>query len=325
MSNYLLLVLLGLLLYVSYLVVKPFLSYLLFSVVLVIMFYPAYTWLAKKMKKARVASLITVLLLIALLVVPTILLGVKLVKSAPAAYESLIAGIDAERAEGFILSITGQEADVATWLRDSARHFRQYVLANAAYVFTGMTAAVVGLFMMFFVMYHLFTQGPEIISRLKDVVPLTPKQQTMVVEEVDQVVHGVIEGQILFGVAQGILGGLLFWALGIPNALFWGFVMAVLSVIPFVGSFLVWIPTAVWLLATGQTGVGLLMIIGGVVISGLDNVVRPYVVGRYAEMNPALVLVGVLGGLAAFGFIGFVVGPLVLALLVGMMRVYKEA
>ena len=126
--------------------------------------------------------------------------------------------------------------------------------------------------------------------------------------------------------AQGLLGGLVFWILGLPSPIFWGVIIGLLAFLPVVGPWLVWIPAAVGLILNGQTGRGIaLMVLGFVVISGADNVLRPVLIAGRSQLNGLLVLVSVLGGIQAFGFLGVVLGPLVVATAAGLLKGYRDS
>lgn len=325
-AKYALIAFLLLLGYFSFLVISPFFSYLLFSIVLVMLSYPAYEWVTKKIGgHKRVASVLFVSLLIVLIVLPAIGFGMLLLDQAPSAYESFVEGIDVSGLQGFAELVMGPEVDLEDLVANSTADFRNYVVSSAPRFLSSAGEVMLGFFILFFVMYYLFAQGREIMEGIKKVSPLSAKHHEALLSNVNNVVRGVIEGQIVLGLIQGFLAGVVFWVLGVPNALFWGFITAIVSMLPVVGAFMVWLPIAGWLLLSGMIWQGVtLIILGGAVISQIDNVLRPYLVGRYAEVHPALVLIGVLGGMSVFGIVGFILGPLILALFVAFLRFYAE-
>ena len=137
--------------------------------------------------------------------------------------------------------------------------------------------------------------------------------------------RATIKGTLVVGLVQGALGGVLFWAVGIPAPVFWGVVMTVFSILPAVGAGLVWGPAAIILLALGEIVRGVVLIIVGTVIIGLvDNLLRPILVGRDTQMPDYLVLVSTLGGLAVFGISGFVIGPVVAAFFLVVWEMFAE-
>jgi predicted PurR-regulated permease PerM len=178
---------------------------------------------------------------------------------------------------------------------------------------------------MFFVMYYLFTEKETIMAELKKILPLSAKHQNKLFKQIQDVTHATINGQIILGIIQGVLGAITMILLGVPYAILWGFLMIITSIIPVLGSFAIWIPVAIWLYITGAvTQAIILVIIGSTLIAQSDNLLRPYIVSARADIHPATVIVGVFGGLYAFGLAGFIIGPLVLALLLTVLRFYSE-
>lgn len=152
---------------------------------------------------------------------------------------------------------------------------------------------------------------------VKRAIPLDDDTKRHLLKKFTTVVRATVKGNIVVAATQGVLGGLIFWFLGLPSALLWGTVMALLSLLPAVGSALVWVPVAIYLLLSGAMFKGLLLIaFGALVIGTVDNLMRPILVGKDTRMPDYLVLVSTLGGLSVFGLSGFVVGPLVAALFV---------
>lgn len=322
-SKYAFVVLLLLLGYFSYLVVRPFMSYLLFSIVLVMLTYPAYAWVAKRMGRPRTASILFVLALIFLIIVPGITLGVLFINQAPQAYESFVEAVDVSAIQSGAEILFGPEVDVEAQVQRSVSDFRSYIVRSAPQFLSSAGDVAIGFFILFFVMYYLFVQAGQIMVRLREISPLSQTHHDALISNINSVVRGVIEGQIVLGLIQGFMAGLVFWILGVPNALFWGFITAVMSMLPVVGSFMVWLPIAGWLFLSGMFWQGVtLLIVGSTIISQSDNVLRPYLVSKYAEVHPALVLIGVLGGMSTFGIIGFIVGPLILALFMAFLKFY---
>ncbi len=138
-------------------------------------------------------------------------------------------------------------------------------------------------------------------------------------------IHAVIHGQFTTALLQGIIGGIALWVFGIPNPIFLGFLMFLLSFLPIVGSALVWIPSALWLLVQNHTyaGIGLLAF-GFLILINIDNFVRPKLIHNNTNLHPVFVFLGVLGGLEAFGFSGILLGPIVLLMLTVLVRFYRE-
>ncbi len=313
------------LLYLSYLVIQPFITYLLFSIVLVILAYPLYELLLKRLRRPRMTSILLVIFLILVLVIPMTYAGFILIRDAPAAYESLVSVVNMTALDETLYMQFGIETNLEETINLSVVSFRAHIRENAGNMISGVSTVGIGLFIMFFIMYYLFTEGLGLLKRVQSVIPIPQAQQDKLYVEVAESIHGLINGQIILGILQGVVGGIVLFFLGIPNALLWGFLMMVFSVVPVIGAFLVWLPIAIWLFATGDVSNAIILfILGTVLISQVDTVLRPYVVSKTTHIHPAIVIIGVFGGLAAFGPIGFISGPLILTLLMTVLHFYKE-
>jgi predicted PurR-regulated permease PerM len=144
--------------------------------------------------------------------------------------------------------------------------------------------------------------------------------------EVTELISVTISSGLVVAMVQGLLGGFVFWIVGLPSPIFWGVITAFLAFLPLVGPWLVWVPAGVGLLVQGQTGRGVaLLCLGLVLVSGADNVLRPVLIAGRSQLNGLLVFVGILGGIQAFGFLGVVLGPLIMATVVGMLKGYRES
>jgi predicted PurR-regulated permease PerM len=174
---------------------------------------------------------------------------------------------------------------------------------------------VVSLFVMLYLLFFLLRDGDELTRRIRSAVPLRTDHQRALAENFILVIRATVKGTLVVAVVQGALGGVLFWLLGIRGVLLWAVVMAVFSLLPAIGTAMVWMPVAIYFLVTGAVGQGLLVIGYGVLVIGLvDNVLRPVLVGKDTKIPDYVVLVATLGGLSVFGVNGFVIGPIIAAL-----------
>jgi predicted PurR-regulated permease PerM len=163
------------------------------------------------------------------------------------------------------------------------------------------------------------------VRRFWEMVPLGDNHKEVLSSTVKRVVGAVMYGIVLTCVVQGILGGIGFAIAGVPSAVFFGAVMIVCAFIPLVGAALIWVPAALYLLATGQVGHGVFLVCWGVlVISSIDNFIRPFFISGKAKIPLLVILLGVLGGLATMGFLGIIVGPLVLSVSIELAKVYRD-
>lgn len=316
----------------SFLLFLPFLTYILLGLLIVYLTFPLFTRLAKWTKRPRLAAMIVLLTVVLAVVVPTGFLGWRLLKEA----QGFAAGFTPEAAEAQIdsmaagiLRLVGQEPTNVTYGKAVVEAVvpaaQGYVRAHVADLLGIVTAFFVGMFILAFVIYYGLIDGPRLVGYLTEVLPLSGQQSTQLLGDVRRTLDAVFLGQIVGAVFQGVLGAIGLLLFGVPGVLVWGLVMMILSVIPFLGAFLVWAPAGVWLLATGHTwqGIGLLAW-GAILVSNVDNFVKPLLVSAKAQIHPVVVLVGVLGGLLVFGVMGFVLGPLVLSLFVAVLDFWRE-
>lgn len=173
----------------------------------------------------------------------------------------------------------------------------------------------VSFFIMLYLLFFVLRDGRALGHRVRAAVPLRDDLQRNLFHKFTDVVRATIKGTIVVAIVQGALGGLMFWFLGIQAPVLWAVVMAFLSLLPAVGTALVWVPVALYLLASGAVWQGVLLIVYGVLVIGLvDNVLRPVLVGKDTKMPDYIVLIATLGGMAIFGLNGFVIGPLIAAM-----------
>ena len=178
---------------------------------------------------------------------------------------------------------------------------------------------------MLYVLFFLFRDGRLIARNVRSAMPLSDKYNAQLIARFAAVVRATVKGNIVIAVIQGIIGGVAFWALGIKGALLWGTLMTFLSLLPAVGAALVWAPAAVYLILTGATAKGVVLILIGTLVIGLvDNLLRPILVGRDTRMPDYVVLISTIGGISIFGINGFVIGPLIAALFMAAWTLFRD-
>lgn len=200
------------------------------------------------------------------------------------------------------------------------------VAGQAAAVGKGTLSFLLQLFVCLYAMFFFLVDGPAILRQILYYIPLNAADELQLLERFVSVTRATLKGSLLIGVLQGTLAGLAFWVCGVPAPAFWGTVMVVLSIIPAIGAAIVWIPAVIFLFATGEktNAIGLLLWCA-VVVSTIDNFLRPRLIGRDARMSDLLILLSTLGGISVFGALGFIVGPVIAALFVTVWHIYGDA
>jgi predicted PurR-regulated permease PerM len=305
-----LLVALALVAVLSALILKSYWEYLFFAGLFAILFSGANNRLSATIGKNASAALITVGVIV-LLVVPTMYVVSQTVLQAPAAYQGAVAALDKESVRS-MLGVSGDE--VRALAIALGEKLRQNVLQNAGAYLNQVGEAIIGIVIMFMTLFFLLRDGARIMRSFIKHAPMRPSQVEKLVSHMRAVIHAVVIGQVITALVQGALVGVLLLALGVPNALFWGVIATLLSIIPILGPFLVYLPATIYLFVQDRYVAAIVMLaLGILVISQVDNVVRPYIASRTANIHPLIPILGVIGGLKLWGFVGFVLGPLVLA------------
>ena len=311
------LVLLGV--YLSYLVLSPFLVALTWAAIFAILFHRPQTALSAMMGPNRAAVLTTLIVGITI-VAPALLLLTALAREAPQVSEYLkqssqTAPRQIEQIWGAIRtnSPVAVPADPTDFLTSAAQRGLAFLAPRAGAFLADVFAILGTLVAMLFALFFMLRDGDGMVRHLRDLLPFPENERDRLMSDTrDLVVASVGAGLIVAG-AQGCIGGIAFWLVGIAAPVFWGVVIAFASLMPVVGAALVWAPAGIWLLLSGAIGRGaLLLIVGAFGISMADNVLRPLLLSGRTSMSGMVVFFGLLGGAAAFGFIGLVIGPIIL-------------
>jgi predicted PurR-regulated permease PerM len=318
--------------------IRAFLLTILLAAIFAALSYPVYTWtLAHVRGRKALAALATLLLLLVLVMAP--LLGVI----GAGANEALRV---TETIRPRLQQLVDQPGELDSRLRALPGYariapYRAQILTKAgelvggtsAFLFSALSATTraTALFIFHFVvllytMFFFLTGGPGLLRGVLVYLPLTEADKARMVDKFVSVTRATLKGTILIGIAQGLLGGLAFWAVGIEGAIFWGTVMTVLSIIPGIGGALVWVPAAIILMAFGEVWPGIaLALFCGVVVGSVDNLLRPRLVGQDVKMHELLIFFSTIGGLMLFGAMGFIVGPILAALFVTAWDMFGTA
>ena len=319
-------------------VVWPFLQALLVGAILSGLCHPLYRWMVRLFRgRESLASAVTLLILFLLIVGPLSALLGLVVKQALTVSEHAIPWLQ-ERfgaagsfdvhqwlVERFplIADLVPSQGEIVKNLGTAAKTAGG-VLVNWASAFTAGTAGFfLHLFVMIYAMFFFLKDGRSILQKIFYYMPLRHEDEIRMLERFVSVTRATIKGSLLIGLIQGSLAGIAFYFAGIDGAAFWGTIMVVLSVIPGIGTALVWVPTVIYLYVIGSpVSATLLAIWCAGVVGTVDNFLRPRLVGRDAEMPDLLILIGTLGGLFFFGPIGFVIGPVVCGLFLTALDIY---
>lgn len=311
-------------------ILLPFYGAILWAVILALVFAPVQRWLGAILPGRRnLAALLTLLIIVGIVLIPLAFTGASIVSEATSLYDRLQSGeLNLGRfLQRFLDALPGWASNMLAQLGVSdvndieqrlialLKEGSQFFATQAVLVGQGTANVLLSVTIMLYLLFFLLRDGGAVAQKIMDVVPLAEEHKSALFEKFAVVVRAMIKGTILVAIVQGFLGGFIFWVLGIHAPVLWGVVMAFLSLLPAVGASIVWFPVAVYLLATGALLKGIvLMAFGAGVIGLVDNVLRPYLVGKDTALPDYVVLISTLGGIAIFGLNGFVVGPLIAAM-----------
>ena len=224
-----------------------------------------------------------------------------------------------------------QLANVLTWINEhmdlgaEVQKVITAIVGDIATLFSGSVGAVVQLLITLFCLYYFFRDRGTALGELRSLVPLSETETDEVFARVADTIHATIYGTLLVALAQGALGGLMFWWLGLPSPVLWGVVMALLAVVPWLGAFIVWVPAAAFLALEGSWGKALLLAAWGTVVVGLiDNLLYPVLVGHRLRLHTLPVFLAIVGGLIVFGAAGVILGPVILAITDALVDVWRR-
>lgn len=305
--------------------IQPFLQYVLGAVLLAYLLYPLQIRL-----EAYASPMVTAFSLVILAVVGFVApLIVVLAAIADSAEQILMDfetdGIRIEEIESRIEELTGQEIDILDGLAGSGREIGTVVFDMSIDAFGTVTFHFIGIALTLFLLYYLLKDGDELLNWLRRTTPLPTDIQRDLHTEINGVMWGGLFGHVFVAFVQGVVAGLGLAVAGVPNAMFWTAVMIVFAMVPLIGTIPVWGGAVGYLYLTGEPAFAVGLLVYSVLVVGLtDDYLRPFAVNRYAELNPAVILLGILGGGYAFGVMGLFFGPVVLGALKATLRVASE-
>ncbi|ADD06510.1 UPF0118 family membrane protein [Natrialba magadii ATCC 43099] len=311
--------------YLSWQLVVPFLQYVLLAVLLAFLLFPLQQRLESYVSP-MLAALSLVLLAIIGFIIPFLLIVAVVADDAANLLESLDAEtLQVSELESTIEDQTGMEVDLIETAADSAQEVGTFVLEQATAWFSALTHALIGFGLALFLLYYLLKNGDNLLEWIREVTPLPMDVQDDLYGELSDVMWAVLVGHVLIAIIEGVIAGLALFAVGIPNAAFWTFIMVILSLVPLIGAPLVWIPASIYLVVIGEPLLAAgLAVYSAIVVGVSDDYLRPVVVDRYAEISPAVIILGVLGGIYAFGIMGLFFGPVVVGALITVIEVLDE-
>lgn len=329
-------------LYLVYRILAPFLDTLGWAGVIGIATYPLYRRLRKRLPgRGTVAAASMTTLVILTLVVPFVLFIFVLGGEVSQVYQKLenLTAADGSSILGtlsrnpVIQPILDKvnplfemlDLEVSTTLLPALKKLAAFLLGYSTAILKNFFIMIIKLVLMVITLFFLYRDGEAFLRKFLSVLPLDAAESDVLLDTVKRVLSAVIYGILLTCLIQGILGGIGFWFSGLPSPLLFGALMAVSALIPAVGTALIWLPGALWLIAEGDIVMGIVLLAWGMFVVGMiDNLLRPFFISERAHLPLFIIALGVLGGVFAFGPLGVVTGPIVLALFLAVFEIYSR-
>lgn len=304
------------------------------AVVLSILFHPVHKYFYEYTKKrAALAALLTILLILIVVLVPMYFIGTLVTREAISLYVNLsqgdITSISVLSQIDSLLAPLKQfgvdTSSLQNELVSLAQSFSAKISVYALDIGRATAGTIVATLLTLYILFFTLRDGKSIGKRIMQVLPLGDEREKMLFKRFVSIVQAMFKGTFAIAAVQGVIGGVLFLIVGIEGAALWAFVMALFALIPAVGPAIVWLPAGLLLLATGATWQGVVvLIVGATIISLIDNILRPLLVGKETAMSDVLILLSVLGGLSLFGIAGIIIGPVITAFFLSMWQLFEH-
>ncbi|MEW6587034.1 MAG: AI-2E family transporter [Nitrospirota bacterium] len=329
-----LIILLG---YLTYNILRPFLTPIAWAVVFAVVFYPVYLYLLKAVRYRGIASFITVVMVILIILGPVTYLSFILVDEVGNAlqnldvesFESLKGMLSDSRIAHTLERIQTEfgveRMDIGETLTQNMKKIGSLIAENLSSWVKNLAGMFIDLVLMVFALFFLLKDGPDFLMNARDYLPFSEDDKNRLIGKVKDMVISTVFGGVVVALIQGLIGGLAFYFLGIESPVLWGVSISLMSFLPLIGTFGIWGPITGYLFVQGSYAKGMILLLIGVFgISMVDNILKPLIISGRTKMPTLAVFFSVLGGIKLFGFIGFIMGPLVLALFVSVFEIFKH-
>jgi predicted PurR-regulated permease PerM len=321
--------------FLVYKIMSPFLTAIAWAMVFSLIFYPVFLFILRYVRFRSLASVISLMIMLIVLIGPIAFLSQLLIiemrasldRWTPERIEQIKAYIDHmrmltpfEQITPYIGEVNMPSQDV---IMEGIKKAGNWLIEHLT--ITNVVSLVADFLFTIFTVFFLLRDGPGFLSKARDFMPFTEREKDRLVSQVKDMIVSTVYGGAIVAIIQGILGGLAYYLLGINSPVMWGVAMCIMSFVPMVGTFAIWGTASAYFFLTGSMlkGAGL-FIYGVLVISMVDNILRPLIIGSRTKMPTILILFSVLGGIKLFGMIGFVAGPLIMAVFLSVLHIFRH-
>lgn len=321
--------------YVVGLMLWPFLPAIVTSAVLATLVYPLHKRVEGRLGQRDLAALLSTVAVFFLVLLPLVALSLVLLNELQARIAwlsreaaGLLApdGRVAQWLDAWVAHAGLEEADVSLQVAQPLQQLASFLAGRTLALLTGLGGWMLQAVAALFTLFYLLRDAEGMMKAVKWAIPLNALQSERLVARAREVIFATVFGSVVIAIVQGLLGGLIFWAVGVPGAALWGTLMGVLSFLPVVGPFLVWLPAVGLLLVSGELARALILLaLGTFVISNVDNILRPVLISGRAALHPLVVFFSILGGAFVFGAVGILVGPVLFVLALTIIEMGRLA
>jgi predicted PurR-regulated permease PerM len=312
------------------LIAWPFLGAITWALTLAILFMPLHARVGNIVKRPNIAALLSTAIVVVVVVVPAAFVVERLIAEAAIGIQSLQARVESGELQALLdghpalapfgdwinrqVDLPSIMAGIASWISNLGATFVK-----------GSLLQVVEAFVTFYLLFYFLRDGLAARTMMLAWLPLTKQEAEDLLRRVADTIHATVYGTLAVAAVQGTLGGLMFWALGLPTPMLWGLVMGLLSIVPVLGAYIIWIPAAILLILNGAWVQALVLAAaGGLVVGGIDNILRPMFVGNILRLHTIPAFISIIGGLLLFGAPGFILGPLAATTTMLMVGFWKR-
>ncbi len=332
-----LLFLLGALGYLTYEIMSPFFTAIAWSIVISITFYPIFAFISRHVRIRGLAAAMTIILILIILIGPITYLTLMLIDEVQivaakindanvGSLSSIVKKLHSSalfekmRAYSGAADLISEEA-----ILENVKKIGKGLLSEFSMRIPNIVASVIDFIFVLFTTFFFFKNGPDLLSKTKDYMPFNEVQKEKIAKQIKDMIVSTVYGGVIVAIIQGILGGIAYAFMGIEAPVMWGMAMSVMSFVPLIGTFAIWGPTSLYLVIEHSYAQGIVLFLFGIfVISMVDNVLKPLIIGSRTKMPTIIILFSVLGGIKLFGVIGLIMGPLITAVFISVFEIFQH-
>lgn len=331
-------------------VISPFFSVMVYAALVAVFFHPLFRWLLKLVKGHEgIAAFLSTLVVLLVVLTPLTFFALFLVQQAVDAYAILDSKLVEIDFEALMLSgsfsdlpvigelwqnisdryqledvLGGVQFDILSIIQDLGEKVSSFLVAQSANILKSLGATLVGVLIFLLTLFFFLRDGDKLTAYLRNISPLPTKYENVIAKKLRETISAIVFGGFGTSILQGLVGGIGFAIAGVGNTIFWGTIMAFASLIPYIGSSLIWFPMGIAFLLQGNWVWGIFIFVWGLTaVSFVDNIARPILIGTRARMHPLATFLTVLGGLYIFGIKGIIFGPIILSLTITIIHIYQ--